>query len=233
MKRKSTKSNKSNSNWCSSGNSGTRVQIDSDWVVLDIGSGHNPHPRANILMDKYLFDDTERSGQKIVLPSSKHIVVGDAVSMPFKDKAIDFIVCSHVAEHIDNVDSFCKESNRVGLRGYIETPSRFAETIRHPPNHRWIIEKKNKTLTFSPIAQDYPLGYMGKLFFSFYFYKNIQAENRNICSFARGVRKPFHYFFWFIRWSLVRAWLLLKPLTYTRFLWENNFSWKVFNNGAE
>ena len=105
---------------------------------------------------------------------------------------------------------FVKNPIRVGLRGYIETPSRFAETIRHAPNHRWIIEKKNNTLIFSPIAPEYPLGYIGKMFFSFYFYKNIQAENRNVYSFARGVRKPFDYFFGSIRWFLVRAWLLFE-----------------------
>ena len=31
-------------------------------LVLDVGSGHNPNPRSDILCDRYIEDDTERGG---------------------------------------------------------------------------------------------------------------------------------------------------------------------------
>ena len=34
-------------------------------LVLEIGSGDNPNPRADILVDKFLFDNTERHRQGI------------------------------------------------------------------------------------------------------------------------------------------------------------------------
>ena len=29
-------------------------------LVLEIGSGENPNPRSNVLVDRFLFDNTER-----------------------------------------------------------------------------------------------------------------------------------------------------------------------------
>ena len=56
---------------------------------MDVGSGHNPHPRADVLVDRFLLDNTERSGQKVVLHPNKHFVIADACAMPFKDKIIE------------------------------------------------------------------------------------------------------------------------------------------------
>lgn len=213
--------------WYKTGNSGTKIPIKDDWCVIDIGSGHNPHPRADVIVDKYLQDDTERSGQKIVLKRNQQFFVADACNMPFKDKVFNLAICSHVAEHIDDIHRFCTEMNRIAHRGYIETPSKFAEILRHAPNHRWYVSIKGKKLVFSHAPTAFPLRKFGKLFFSFYFYRNIQARERDVFTFALGCDKPLHYIFAFTRWLLVRTWLLLKPLTYTRFFWENSFSWKV------
>src|SRR5689334_11059002 len=95
------------------GNSKTSIAFDDGWRVVDLGSGHNPHPRADILVDRFLLDNTERSGAPVILPSSKIFIVGDGCAMPFKDKAFDFLICSHVIEHIEDVELFCSELNRV------------------------------------------------------------------------------------------------------------------------
>jgi len=49
-------------------------------LVLEIGSGHNPLVRANVLMDKYLFDNIERDGDLVI---DRPFVVGDAEQIPF------------------------------------------------------------------------------------------------------------------------------------------------------
>lgn len=212
------------------GNSNSQVVFDDSWRVIDIGSGHNPHARADVLVDKFLLDDTERSGAPVMLPAGKSFIVADACAMPFKDKAFDFVVCSHVIEHIENVGEFCMELNRISHGGYMECPSKFAETLRHPPNHRWFVSCKNDSLIIEPTPDGYPLGWFGKLFFSLYFYGTRQVTGRDVFSFAHGTTQPFHTIFNILRKILVVLWLILKPITYTRLSWTNGFAWKILNH---
>jgi hypothetical protein len=213
--------------WYPTANSKTKIAYDTNWRVLDLGSGHNPHPRADILADKFFLDDAERSGQSITLLSGKSIVIADACAMPFKNKVFDFVICSHIAEHIENIDSFCSELTRIARGGYLETPSKLAEILRHAPNHRWFVSSKRRELVFAPTPEGYPLGWFGKLFFSIYFYRTIQVKGRDVFAFAYGCRKPYHYVFTVLRWGLVKVWVSLKPLTYTRFLWSDDFAWQI------
>lgn len=214
------------------GNSGTRIAFDVDWLVLDLGSGHNPHPRADVLADKFLLDDTERSGQAVMLLPDKTFLVADACALPFKARAFDFVISSHVAEHIEDVDRFCAELNRVSPGGYLETPSKLAEMLRHAPNHRWYVSIRDGQLIFAPTPDGYPLGLPGKLFFSLYFYGNIQAQGRDVFEFAHGLPRPWHYLFRAFRLGLVWMWLLFKPITYTRFRWQNGFGWRLEEPGG-
>jgi len=211
------------------GNSHTPIPFAADWLVLDVGSGHNPNPRSDVLADRFVWDDAERSGQKIRLPDDNKFVQADGAALPFADHSFDFVICSHVLEHVpsDSLDAFCRELNRVAKAGYIETPSKWAEILRHAPNHRWFASVRQGVLTFEPIAAGYPLGWFGKLFFSLYFYRNIQSQGRDVFSFAYGVRKPWHYGFALLRLGLVRLWRLAKPLTYTRLRWQHDFRWQV------
>jgi len=211
------------------GNSHTTLEFPNHWKVLDVGSGHNPHKRANVLVDRFILNNFERSGQKIDMPEDKLLIQADGAALPFPSKIFDFVICSHVVEHIpiDELEAFCEELSRVAKAGYIETPSKWAEKLRHAPNHRWFVSSKNNVLIFEPISDDYPLGWFGKLFFSIYFYHNIQAEGRDVFDFALGVNKPWHYLFMIIRLSLIKLWLCAKPLTYTRFRWDGNFHCKI------
>jgi SAM-dependent methyltransferase len=217
----------------STGNSKTKVVFDDRWRVADLGSGHNPHARADILVDKYLLDNAERSGAPVVLLSGKSFVIGDGCAMPFKDKAFDFVICSHVIEHIAKVDDFCSELNRVAAGGYLECPSKLAELLRHAPNHRWYVSNRRGRLVISPTPNSYPLGWFGRLFFSLYFYNTRQVIGRDVLPFAKGVSGPLHYFFAVIRESLTRMWIIFKALTYTRLLWQGSFAWQVMETEAE
>jgi len=109
-------------------------------IVLEIGSGQNPQSRSDILLDKYLFDNTERSfGQVIIIDRS--FVVGDAMKLPFKDKSIDYTICKHVLEHLETPKQFFEELMRVSKRGYIETPTELAEKMFGWKFHKWYINK--------------------------------------------------------------------------------------------
>lgn len=102
-------------------------------LVLDVGSGGNPYPRANVLLDAY--EDTfERYHAGLV--RDRPLVFGQAERMPFRDKAFDFIVASHVLEHTSDPGAFLEELVRVGRAGYIETPDAFFERINPFRFHR-------------------------------------------------------------------------------------------------
>lgn len=104
--------------------------------VLEIGSGHNPKTRADVLCDKFIYDDLQRGG-KIV--TDRPIVAADGQYLPFADKAFDYVICSHVLEHIDDAELFLKELMRVADRGYIETPSEIGERLYGWPYHKWYV----------------------------------------------------------------------------------------------
>jgi len=217
--------------WFPTANSHTPVAYNTTWLVLDIGSGHNPHPRADVLVDRFLLDNNRtvvRSGKKAIIPEGKLFVIADACAIPFRNDAFNFIIASHIAEHIEDIDNFCSELNRVGEGGYLETPSKFAEILRHPPYHIWYVSNRTGTLIFEPSPRDrHPLGVFGKLFFSIYFYQNPQLNGKDVFEFAYGVSKPWHYVFHILRIILVHLWLQFRSLTYTRLLWVKNFSWQV------
>lgn len=103
--------------------------------VLDVGSGHNPWFRSNVLFEKYADDNTERSGP--LARDGRELVLGDAERMPFADKSFDFVYCSHVAEHIEDIGAFFREIQRVGRAGYIETPNALFEQSVGTTTHLW------------------------------------------------------------------------------------------------
>jgi SAM-dependent methyltransferase len=211
----------------STGNSRTHLPYNAEWLVLDLGSGHRPHPRADVLLDRYHMDNTERGGQALAMPVGKRFIIGDAECLPFRDKVFDFVICSHVAEHVQDPAAFCEEMNRVGRAGYIETPSKWGEILRHPPIHRWYVSTQRGALVFERTPEGYPLGAFGKLFFSVYFYGTVHVEGRDVFGFAHRRSDLSHYFFAAIRLVLVKIWLTLRPVTYTRFIWQDRFRFYV------
>ena len=106
--------------------------------VLEIGSGHNPKPRANVLCDKFIEDDEQRGGGII---ADRPLVEADGQYLPFADSAFDYVICSHVLEHVEKPALLLAELMRVAKRGYIETPSEIAERIYGWPYHHWVVNK--------------------------------------------------------------------------------------------
>lgn len=123
--------------------------IGSGDLVLDLGSGQDPHPRANILCDKFLFDSSERSmGASLV--TDRPLIVADAARTPFADKTFDFIFCSHLVEHVEEPRLVLEELQRIGRAGYIETPSLVYEKLWGWRFHRWFVTATDDQLIFEP-----------------------------------------------------------------------------------
>jgi SAM-dependent methyltransferase len=89
--------------------------------VLDIGSGGYPFPYATVLTDRFV-DDSPRRRERLVL-TNMPFVVSDIHQLPFRDKSLDFVYCSHVLQGVEDPLAACREIMRVGKRGYIETPT--------------------------------------------------------------------------------------------------------------
>ncbi|KKL07664.1 hypothetical protein LCGC14_2583740, partial [marine sediment metagenome] len=112
-------------------------------LVLEIGSGERPNARSDILCDKYLWDDTERAGPLVI---DRPFIVGNGVKLPFRDNIFDFVLCSHLVEHIADPGKFFMEMMRVGARGCIIAPTELYESLVGSANHRWIISIKDNCL---------------------------------------------------------------------------------------
>lgn len=116
-------------------------------IVLDIGSGEKPNLRANVLCDKFISDSSERAHHSSVFVDQRPFIVGDGESLPFKDKSFDYVICSHVIEHVENPSIFLQELQRVAKRGYIETPHpTYEKMIGGVPFHKWFVSNDNGRL---------------------------------------------------------------------------------------
>ena len=117
--------------------------------VLEIGPGGTPHPRSDVFLE-YEFEsavvaESQRGYQK-TLKTQKPVVYYKGDIFPFKDKEFDYIICSHVAEHVENLDQFIKEMTRVGKAGYIEYPTIYYDYMYNIEEHLTFIKYKNSTL---------------------------------------------------------------------------------------
>lgn len=116
--------------------------------VLDVGSGADPFPYATVLADLYIEPTIHR--KETFVSNGKPVHICDINSMPFEDKEFDYVVCSHVLEHVDNPVMACKELMRVGKAGYIETPTLMKDMLLSWAKgmHKWHIIPQGNTLFF-------------------------------------------------------------------------------------
>lgn len=119
-------------------------------LVLDVGSGNDPHVRADVLCDAFLADSGERPGGFDLLLDGRPFVFTDACRLPFKDHAFDFIVCRHLLEHMHDPRPLLGELMRVGRAGYIECPSSLMEHLRGWSFHRLLVDCDESGLLIRP-----------------------------------------------------------------------------------
>jgi len=119
------------------------VPVDSSHLVLEVGSGGNPYPRANVLVDAYE-NTQERHWTPLVTDRKTVIAFGE--NLPFKEKTFDFVICSHVLEHSPDPAQFLAELQRVAKAGYIEVPHAFLERVIPYNDHRLEIHLEDNVL---------------------------------------------------------------------------------------
>jgi len=134
-----------------------RVVIGKNEKVLEVGGGSNPHPRANIVTDKFIDSNYHRDNDIRLYPHQK-FMAADGNKLPFKDKEFDYVFCNHVLEHVDDPIQFVSELSRVAKRGYLETPSLIGEHLHPKESHRWVLlEIDNKVVMYEKEKIDFQL----------------------------------------------------------------------------
>ncbi|MBT3721756.1 MAG: class I SAM-dependent methyltransferase [Gammaproteobacteria bacterium] len=135
--------------------------ISSSALVLEVGSGGNPYPRSNVLLDAYK-ETRERHWEPLV--SDRPTVLSFGENLPFKDKVFDYVIAAHVLEHSPHPEKFLSELQRVAKAGYIETPDAFMERINPYKDHRLevtvrddqlIIQKKSNWINDNDLVDLY------------------------------------------------------------------------------
>jgi SAM-dependent methyltransferase len=102
-------------------------------LVLEVGSGGNPYPRANVLLDAY---EETRQRHWEPLKIDRPMVLGFIERLPFKSGSFDFLIASHVLEHSAYPEKALAEFQRVARAGYIEVPEAFFERLNPYRDHR-------------------------------------------------------------------------------------------------
>jgi hypothetical protein len=116
-------------------------------LVLDVGGGDRPHPRADVVVDKYVVDSFERETD---LAFTKPVVVADGEELPFADGAFAYLIASHVLEHAIDPTRMAAEFSRVAKAGFVQVPSAEAEVHYGWPFHPWHVDRRGDTLVFKP-----------------------------------------------------------------------------------
>jgi len=110
-----------------------QLEQNPNWKILDIGCGFTAHDRANVICD---IQDLSKFYE------NKKFIKLDGKTLPFKDKEFDFVIASHVLEHVEDVKFFIKELERVSTKGYIELPTSLEDNLvfENKNDHRWHME---------------------------------------------------------------------------------------------
>jgi uncharacterized protein YbaR (Trm112 family)/SAM-dependent methyltransferase len=118
-------------------------------LVLDLGGGHDPFPRSDAVVDKYVADDFEREG---AIARDRPLIVADGQALPFRDGSIAYVISSHVLEHATDPEAFAAEVSRVADAGFVQLPTSVGERVMGWPFHPWFVERDGDTLIFAPKA---------------------------------------------------------------------------------
>jgi SAM-dependent methyltransferase len=153
------------------------LKINKSDYVLEVGSGHNPMYRSDIIVEKFVSSNYHRCGDVKVYPHQK-LINADGAKMPFKNKEFDYDICNQVLEHTDDPAKFLNEQCRVAKNGYIETPSILGEFLFPKKSHKWVIlDIDNKLVLFE--KNKMPGNYMnnyGELFLNYLPYQSLMYK---------------------------------------------------------
>jgi SAM-dependent methyltransferase len=127
-----------------------KLKNNPNWNVLDIGCGYTANKNAKIVADTQDLSNFYKDKKFIRITEKK---------LPFRDNEFDFVITSHVIEHVNDFQFFIKEIERISKQGYIELPTRLGDNlvIENLKDHIWwfkydddlnflIVSKKNQIL---------------------------------------------------------------------------------------
>ena len=100
------------------------------WNILDIGCGYNANKFANVICDVQDLSSHYPNKKFTKLVEKK---------LPFSNKEFDFVIASHVMEHVKDVEFFIKELERISKQGYIELPTMLEDNLvfENKKDHLW------------------------------------------------------------------------------------------------
>lgn len=120
--------------------------------VLEIGPGTSPYGRSDVLLEKRFNDDIEhikQCGGTPIARTDPRTVYYDGGRFPFVDGEFDYVICSHVIEHVDDVENFFAEMFRVSRAGYLEYPLIYYEYVFDIPEHVNVFMRRDNALVYA------------------------------------------------------------------------------------
>tara|TARA_B100000073_G_scaffold196175_1_gene162517 strand:+ start:78 stop:689 length:612 start_codon:yes stop_codon:yes gene_type:complete len=152
-----------------------------NWKILDVGCGYTAHKLATTICDIQDLSNFYKD--------KKFVQLKDKV-LPFEDKEFDFVITSHVLEHVDDLSFFISELERVSAGGYIELPTKLEDNLvfENKKDHLWHMEFDDDKLEiiiskkfqfFEPILTVASLDKFRKYFKSSLVYELVWEKNIN------------------------------------------------------
>ena len=119
-----------------------------NWKILDVGCGYDANKYATTVSDILDLSNHYKDKSFVKITEKK---------LPFNDKEFDFVIASHVAEHVEDVSFFLGEIARIGKKGYIEVPTRLEDNLvfENKKAHIWhlVFDDVNNQINISKKQQ--------------------------------------------------------------------------------
>ena len=144
-----------------------------NWKILDIGCGYGANKFATTVSDILDLSDHYKDKTFVKITEKK---------LPFNDKEFDFIIASHVVEHVEDISYFLNELSRIGKQGYIEVPTRLEDNLvfENKKAHLWHLvfdDVTNQILVSKKIQHFEPVLTVGTIKkFNTYFRESLVIE---------------------------------------------------------
>ena len=171
--------------------------------VLEIGPGGYPHPRSDVFLE-YDFESPDlaeaQRGYAATFKTDKPVIFYQGDRFPFEDQEFDYVICSHVIEHVSDVNQFVSEINRVGKAGYLEYPTIYYDYVYSIPEHITFVKYKNSKLYWMNKNQTNLAEFQGVQDF---FYKSLWQEYYSLVDDLRSYLVE--GFEWFDRVELIKT----------------------------